>query len=113
MYVSDANFVIGVGYPGIGTAISTSRFHGLKDRKKYECIKTMIMHELGHAFGLIRNGRTRNVENSLGPHCTNRCTMRQGLSLPDDWIKMSQDRLKHGALCGTCETDLKNYFKSR
>ena len=111
MYSGDTNFVIGLAQSGIGTTISTHRFKQLDDRAKYECIKTETMHELGHVFGLIPAERTQNVEYSLGKHCTNNCTMRQGLSLPYDWINITNDRLRYGALCSTCETDLKQYFK--
>lgn len=111
MYFGDTNFAIGLAQPGIGTIISTHRFKGLGDKAKYECIKTETMHELGHIFGLVPNSRTQNVESSLGKHCTNRCTMRQGLILPDDWIDITNDRLKYGALCPTCKTDLKEYFR--
>ncbi|MFH1182070.1 MAG: hypothetical protein V1702_03880 [Candidatus Woesearchaeota archaeon] len=111
MYSGDTNFVIGLAQPGIGTTISTNRFGSLNNELKYECIKTETMHELGHVFGLIPDERTENVEHRLGKHCTNRCTMRQGLTLPNDWINITKDRLKYGALCPTCETDLKEYFR--
>jgi|TARA_Y100000310_G_scaffold12782_1_gene13172 predicted Zn-dependent protease len=111
MYSGDTNFVIGLAQPGIGTTVSTHRFKQLNDRAKYECIKTETMHELGHVFGLIPPERTQDVEYSLGKHCTNTCTMRQGLRLPDDWVNITNDRLRYGALCPTCETDLKQYFK--
>lgn len=110
MYYKDTNFVIGIAYPCIGTVVSTYRFKNLPDKTKYECIKTEIMHELGHAFGLVRTGR-ENSEYNLGQHCTNKCVMRQGLRLPTDWINMTNDRLKHGALCSLCEKDLKEWFK--
>lgn len=111
MYLENTNFVIGLAVKGIGTTISTHRFNGLDNKVKYECIKTETMHEVGHTFGLIPKTRRTGVEESLGKHCTNICIMRQGLSLPDDWIKMSNDRLKYSALCPICAQDLKNNFK--
>jgi hypothetical protein len=33
--------------------------------------------------------------------------MRQGLVIPSDWIKITEDRLKFGALCGDCTKELK------
>jgi predicted Zn-dependent protease len=110
MYSGDTNFVIGIAQPGIGTTISTHRFKELEDRGRFECIKTETMHELGHVFGLLPAERIKDVEYSLGKHCTNICIMRQGLRLPDDWVNMTNDRLKYGALCRTCETGLKKYF---
>lgn len=111
MYSGNTNFVIGLAQPGIGTTISTYRFRELDGRTKYECIKTETMHELGHVFGLLPEERTYNVEDSLGKHCTNTCIMRQGLELPNDWINITNDRLRYDALCQTCTTDLREYFR--
>jgi len=110
MYSRGTNFVIGLAHKGIGTLISTFRFRGLNDYSKYECIKTETMHELGHVFGLLPEYRTQDVEDSLGKHCTNLCIMRQGIKLPDDWVRMTNDRLIYGALCNDCRADLRNFF---
>jgi predicted Zn-dependent protease len=111
MYASGTNFATGIAHEGIGATISTHRFQELENTAKYECIKTVTMHELGHVFGLIPAQRLQNVEDSYGKHCTNECIMRQGLQVPDDWIDITVDRLMHGyPLCHTCERDLKNYF---
>ncbi|MFA5175905.1 MAG: hypothetical protein WC413_01430 [Candidatus Nanoarchaeia archaeon] len=113
IYSRDTRFVIGLASEGIGTIISVKRFkHSeLGNEMKYECIKTETMHELGHVFGLVPNKRKINVEESLGKHCTNRCVMRQGLTVPRDWINITKDRLKYKPLCEICETDLKAYFR--
>jgi len=110
IYNADNNFVIGLARSGIGTVISTHRFQNLEKKLKIECIKTETIHELGHVFGLLSSERTENVEHSLGKHCTNVCVMRQGLYVPDDWIKITEDRLKFGPLCQLCQEDIKKYF---
>ena len=107
----DLNFCIGLAVECVGTVISINRFLALEHSLQLECIKTETMHEVGHVFGLIPEERTDNVEFSLGKHCTNRCTMRQGLSLPDDWINITKDRLRFGAFCPTCQRDLQTYFR--
>ena len=107
---NQGNFVIGSAIRDIGTIISTNRFSDLDDRSKYECIKTAAMHEVGHVFGLPRENRGHSLEYSLGPHCTNSCVMRQGLTVPHDWINFSKDRLRTGAICGSCFRDLRAYF---
>lgn len=104
------NFVIGLGQAGLGTALSAYRFSGLGEMAP-ECLKTAVMHELGHVFGLIPRWRTQCVEESLGKHCTNRCLMRQGLAI-QNWIDMTRDRLNGPPLCNLCLNDLKNYFRS-
>lgn len=108
------NFIIGLASRGIGTVLSLYKFLQLEKDLQYQCIKTEAMHEMAHAFGLIPNSRVRHIEHSLGKHCTNICVMRQGLRLPDDWINMTNDRLRHGALalCGECQEDLLNLFEN-
>lgn len=111
MYSGDTNFVVGLASEGVGTVISTFRYEDVDKKTRYECIKTDTMHELSHVFGLVPNSRTENVEESLGKHCMNKCIMRQGLIVPTDSIEQTNDRLEYGALCPTCKTDLKAYFK--
>jgi predicted Zn-dependent protease len=104
------NYLIGLATRNIGTSLSTYRFNSLDPRSAYECIKTETMHELGHVFGLIPDKRKNNVEYSIGKHCLNRCIMRQGLTVPHDWIVLTNDRLKGHSLCPTCHHDLQEYF---
>jgi predicted Zn-dependent protease len=118
MYSRDLNFVLGLGLDKVGTVISTHHFSELDNRMRYECIKSTVIHELGHVFGLIPSKRKKNVDKELGRHCANVCTMRQSLyplrpeGIPVfSWEDLTNDRLNHGTFCGTCEKDLKQYFK--
>ena len=105
------NFVIGYGNRGIGAIASVARIRHLEPGLRGECIKTEIMHELGHVFGLIPRERTVAVEAQLGRHCANICIMRQGVNVPDDWIRITLDRLDSGApFCPLCLRDLRSYF---
>ena len=99
------DFVIGSALPKFGAIISTNRFSGLE-----ECIVTMTMHEVGHIFGLVPETRTRNVEESLGLHCTNQCIMRQGTIVPHHWMDITRDRLRGCEFCRTCLDDVRGYF---
>lgn len=110
LYARNTNFVLGLAQHHGASALSIHRLLGLENRLQHECIKTIVMHEMGHVFGLIPPERTHNVEESLGKHCTNRCLMRQGLRVPHDWINITQDRLKYGPFCTTCTKDLREYF---
>lgn len=104
--------MIGLAQPEMGTVVSTHRFRGLDDKTRYECVKTETMHELGHVFGLIPQDRAEDVDYSLGKHCTNVCTMRQGLRVPIDWIIYSGERVTSGrAFCNRCTQDLRNFFR--
>jgi len=110
IYDDDCNFCIGLAVHGLGTVISTNRFLRLDARAQRECIITETMHEVGHVFGLVPGDRTDNVESSLGLHCTNRCIMRQGLSVPHDWLKITEDRLAGHKFCSACQRDLRRFF---
>lgn len=109
MYLAETNFVIGAVQGSVGV-ISIHRFLKLNLSDQKECIKTETIHELGHIFGLIPESRKTMVENSLGLHCNKRCTMRQGLNVPEDWKKISKDRLKYGPFCDICLKDLREFF---
>jgi predicted Zn-dependent protease len=107
LYSRDTNFVIGSAFSGVGAVLSPLRFANLNPNSRFECIKTEAIHELGHVFYLPNKCRRKNITENLGVHCTNVCSMRQGLVIPSDWIKITEDRLKFGALCGDCTKELK------
>ena len=110
LYDDDCRFCVGLAVHGLGTVISTNRFLNLDARTQRECIITETMHEVGHVFGLIPSNRTDNVEMSLGLHCTNKCIMRQGLNVPHDWLKITDNRLAGHEFCSTCRSDLAKFF---
>lgn len=65
------------------------------------------MHEIGHVLGIPNENKRNNSIKSLGNHCPNVCVMRQGLRVPEDWMKMTNDRIKGGkSLCNECINDL-------
>lgn len=106
----DCAFCIGLAIHGVATAISTFRFTSLDANSQRECIITETMHEMGHVFGLVPAGRKEAVEMSLGLHCTNTCIMRQGLRVPHDWLRITEDRLRGNVLCSYCQRDLLAFF---
>lgn len=112
LYSENYGYILGLSQKRLTSILSTHKFKELDDKTRYETIKTLAMHELGHAFGLIPSERNYDVEQSLGKHCMNTCIMRQGKSIPNDWIQMTNDRLRYGALCNPCENDIKQYFRN-
>jgi len=108
IYLENTDFVIGASGKTMWPIISTYRFRNLETPDlKYEVIKTATMHEIGHFFRVPNDNRTTNVEENIGLHCTNECVMRQGINIPKDWIKFTEDRLKSGKpLCDECISDL-------
>lgn len=110
IYAGDTNFIIGLAGTNSGAVISIHRFLELDRSNQAECIKTETIHELGHVFGLLPPDRDQDVEFSLGRHCANRCVMRQGLLVPEDWLRITADRLKFGPFCARCASDLRKFF---
>ena len=65
-----------------------------------QMIRRLLRHEVGHMFGLP--GRNFNVEQKLGLHCTNTCSMRQGMSIPE-WAKLTKEENSRGIhFCADC-----------
>lgn len=68
-------------------------------------IRRLLRHEVGHMFGLPHSNRP-NTKEKIGPHCTNVCTMRQGMSIPE-WRKLTIEENKKGVhFCSDCKHDL-------
>ena len=113
LYTRNASFIVGVAYPRIGTIISVNRFRAVSDRRmQRETKKQELYHEVGHVLGLPNEGRGYDIDNSLGAHCTNLCSVRQGIRVPDDWVNFVNDRIKTGQVyCDSCITDLRGFFK--
>ncbi len=109
IYAPGTNFVIGLAQPGVGTILSMARWKNFSASDQFELIKTETMHEFGHVANLPNINR-KDIEQKLGGHCLNTCVMRQGMTVPHDWIKITNDRLEHGPLCPICKKDLANHF---
>ena len=76
------NYLFGLEEPlgsfKVGAVLSVVR---LRDSTMSEkLVRRLARHEFGHALGLIPEGRSVNVD-KIGLHCTNVCTMRQGMCL--------------------------------
>lgn len=115
LYTPETRFVIGVAHQDLGTIMSLSRLETISDvGLRGETQKTEIFHEFGHVLCLPTGRRgVNNLEESLGYHCLSKgCSMKQGLSVPDDWIKFTFARLKQGGepFCTECKTDLEVKF---
>lgn len=67
-------------------------------------IARLLRHEVGHMLGLPN--RDHHVEDKLGLHCTNVCTMRQGMSVPE-WTRKAVEEHNAGVgFCECCKDDL-------
>ena len=111
IYWEDCIFIIGQAMAGILSIISVHRFLSLDSELSKGCVKTETMHEIGHMFGLPSEQRSDGTtEESIGLHCTNTCIMRQGLTIPKDFVRLTKDRLARGPFCATCLRELRQFF---
>ena len=75
------NFCFGLAYEG-NAIVSVARFRDLPIYEQKDMLSGMIMHEIGHLFGVAMNPKRRKTEGNLGRHCTcDRCVMQQGNTL--------------------------------
>lgn len=110
------NFVFGATDPNFPSSVqSINRFREEipHDGLRYETIRRVLRHEAGHMFGLPSTNRP-NIEENLGLHCTNICTMKQGQSVRE-WALLTIDEVQNKVhFCGDCKADLaarKPHFK--
>jgi predicted Zn-dependent protease len=78
-------------------------------------IRLLLRHEGGHMFGLPKMHdllselpeRESHLNESLGSHCTNLCTMRQCLSV-SEMLELAKELEDTGApdFCGECQSEL-------
>lgn len=104
----NCNFVIGAAMHNYACVTSLARFSHMRGGVRDECFKTALMHEVGHLFGLVPRTRLHAAEEKLGWHCTNRCIMRQGMTVAE-WERLTHDRLHHlPVLCRDCQQTLRH-----
>ena len=101
------NFVFGVTRPDFPYSVQSVRriLSGVDNLYlQAELIRRVLRHEVEHMFGLP--DRTENTTENLGTHCTNVCTMRQGVSV-GQWGRQWAEETNMGLqFCGDCLTDL-------
>jgi predicted Zn-dependent protease len=117
LFVDGCDWVFAAARPDLSTIISLNRFEKFADDPKVrsELIRTLVFHEFGHVLGLPSARRGRNLEESIGTHCTSKgCSMHQALSITD-FINITTDRLRNTVkgkpYCSDCMNDLRVKFK--
>jgi len=70
-----SRFIWGAAREGVGAVITTDGFAVRTPARRRHYMETLVLHELGHVFGLVPQNRTYAVEERFGRHCTNRCVM--------------------------------------
>jgi hypothetical protein len=100
--------------PQTGAVVSTYRLRNGYERLRptdiEQCLMTIIMHEVGHIFGLWPAG---SGERCYLHHCPpqNRCVMRAMFRLDTDALIATRDRVSFGKpFCDGCLANLRQYF---
>ena len=104
---SASNFCLGVTKADAFSIISTKRFLDRHNQLNIDNFQTTVQHEFGHILRLTE-GDHPNIEESLGPHCTDpNCVMQQRLS--GDMSDITERRLSRKEqglppICSDCIT---------
>jgi hypothetical protein len=77
----------------------------------YSYLKTEVIRQLCFMFGVPGKRRGDVVATERGVMCANVCVLRPAYVAPDDWERLTADRLRHGALCRPCLEDLRRFFQ--
>ncbi|MBD3251400.1 hypothetical protein GF380_03020 [Candidatus Uhrbacteria bacterium] len=103
--VKGVNFILGCTFRGLASVVSCHQFARMEvdESVRAACMETTVMHEIGHLFGLCPKTWVDAMDQEAfgGPHCTNRCIMRQRVAV-DGWLELTRDRLEHPPFCQRC-----------
>lgn len=103
-------YCVGASKPFSSAVISLHRIEHIWGLP-YSCIKTEIMRQMCFMLGVpshLREDVHKGTDASA--FCKNVCILRRAENAPEDWEKLTDDRLREGALCDSCRDDLQRFF---
>ncbi len=77
----------------------------------YSYLKTEVMRQMCFMFGVPDHRRDDVTLDGDVICCTHTCILRPARVAPDDWAQLTEDRIRHGALCDHCAEDLRRFFE--
>ena len=77
----------------------------------YSYLKTEVMRQLCFMFGIPSAIRDDAEAQPAGMRCRNVCILRPAHAAPDDWERLTEDRLANGPLCEPCTAELRAFFE--
>jgi len=109
---SAPGYSVGCCEPFRAAVVSTHRIEHVWGMP-YGCVKTEVMRQICFMFGVPSRWRddVREAEDGRA-YCTNICILRQSCVAPDDWERLTADRIKRGPLCEYCTKDLRMFFRA-
>lgn len=107
---------------GGNVVISMARFNHLVIKEQKTILAGLIMHELGHLYGIASDPSRANTVDNLGMHCTNRhCVMQQGTTTEllrknfnflrvDNASMVNDGDIMNKYYCPMCTEDIRKYL---
>ena len=103
-------YVVGRSRPLSAAVVSTHRIEHIWGMP-FSHVKTEVKRQLCFMFGVPGAGRSDTGSTNGGAvYCENVCILREAVVAPDDWKRLTIDRLRHGALCDSCRQELREFF---
>ncbi len=104
------DYVVGRAQPMTAAVISTYRIEHIWGMP-YSYLKTEVIRQLCFMFGVPSRDREDVVVEPGGARCGNVCALRPAHAAPDDWERLTEDRLAGGTLCEPCTHELRAFFE--
>jgi hypothetical protein len=104
------DYVVGRAERLMAAVISTYRIEHIWGMP-YSYLKTEVMRQLCYMFGVPDIRREDVTAEGQELHCQNVCILRAAYVAPNDWERLTEDRLTGGALCERCTNDLRRFFE--
>ncbi len=106
----DPGYCVGASRPYSAAVVSSHRIEHIWGMP-YSCTKTEIMRQLCFMFGIpshLRDDVSKRTDATA--FCNNVCILREAANAPEEWERLTEDRLKNGPLCDSCTDDLRKFF---
>lgn len=112
LYSNEKSSVIGQTRVNTGMVVSIDSFKDFNPYERFECIKTVALHEFGHLFGLPSSNRAGTRNNSMEIHCANECIMEEVQNEPQGWVTRTEKRINSSLGSPYCDTCLQELRKN-
>jgi hypothetical protein len=106
----DLGYAVGKSERLTAAIISTHRIEHIWGLP-YSYLKTEIMRQMCFMFEVPKEERADVVIEGDEVFCRNVCILRPASLAPEDWDRLTEDRIRYGPLCDSCTADLQRFFQ--
>ncbi|KPK65706.1 MAG: hypothetical protein AMK73_02215 [Planctomycetes bacterium SM23_32] len=107
---SQVGYLVGRSERLTAAVISTYRIEHIWGMP-YSYLKTEVMRQLCFMFAVPDVRREDVTAEGDALYCKNVCILRRAEVAPDDWERLTRERLRFGPLCEPCTQDLRRFFE--